>query len=67
MVHPCPERGDQFQLVASRSDQIGIDPVGHRGNKDVSLLHHGNEFFSRARGIGIIEPGVKQLSHPCLG
>ena len=67
MVHTRPEGGDQFQLVTGRRDQVGIDPVCHGGNEDVGLLHHGDEFFSRARGIGIVEPGVKQLSHPCLG
>ena len=67
MVHARSERSDQLQLVAGHRDQVGIDPVGHGGNEDVGLFHHGDEFLVGTRGIGIIEPGVEQLSHPCLG
>ena len=66
MVHTRPEGGYQFQPVAGHRDQVGIDPVGYGGNEDVGLFHHGDEFLVGTRGIGIIAPGVEQLSHPCL-
>ena len=66
MVHADAEIRDQFDGIGQARDQVGIDPVGYRGDQHVRALGRRHYFISRHRRITGIQTRVEQLHHARL-